>query len=218
MKQQLITLAEKFESLSRRERVLVTLTLVAAICFAAFQPIDSMLKQQRLIQQQLAGLMSENEAVQMMISNYQNRLQLDPNEDYRNQLQSLKAQHQQLDEQLGDQVVDMVPPEYMPALLQQILTKTKGVKLTGLSSIEPEPMLNADDPDSINLYRHGLKLSMTGSYFSFLTFVSEVDKLPNRLYWKRLNYKVDTYPNAKIELELYTLSLNKEFLSVAKQQ
>ena len=68
----------------------------------------------------------------------------------------------------------------------------------------------------MNLYSHGIKLEFTGDYFSVLRFVEAVENMPNKLYWRSMDYKVDAYPKAAITLELYTLSINKDFISVAK--
>ena len=92
----------------------------------------------------------------------------------------------------------------------------KGIKLKAFTSIAPTPLLEVGEEKKMNLYSHGIKLEFTGDYFSVLRFVEAVENMPNKLYWRSMDYKVDAYPKAAITLELYTLSINKDFISVAK--
>ena len=78
-------------------------------------------------------------------------------------------------------------------------------------------VLQVGDGSKVNLYSHGIKLTLQGDYFSILAFIKAVESMPDKLYWKRLDYRVESHPDALVELELYTLSVNKDFISVAKQ-
>ena len=77
-------------------------------------------------------------------------------------------------------------------------------------------MLAVGDEKKLNLYSHGIRMSLEGDYFSVMRFVEAVEAMPDKLYWKRLDYKVAEYPKGMIDIEVYTLSLNKDFISVAK--
>ena len=41
--------------------------------------------------------------------------------------------------------------------------------------------------------------------------------MPDKLYWESMNYKVIDYPEADVLLEFYTLSVNKDFISVSNK-
>ena len=72
----------------------------------------------------------------------------------------------------------------------------------------------ADVENDINLYRHGLMLSVQGSYFDIQNYLAKIEGLKWQFYWKRFNYVVADYPNALVEVELYTLSTSKAFIGV----
>ncbi len=122
-----------------------------------------------------------------------------------------------LDQQLDSQMVDMVPASYMPSLLTALLERVQGIQLTGFKSVAPTPLLvvGKADEQQMNLYSHGIVLELEGDYFAVLKFVQAVEKMPDKLYWKRLDYRVSEYPKASVQLELYTLSINEDFISVA---
>ncbi|MGL4749827.1 MAG: MSHA biogenesis protein MshJ [Shewanella sp.] len=216
MKAQFNQLAQKFDALSQRERGLIALVVLVLLGMLAYMPIESLWKQQHSTTQQLEALEQENSVSLQQIDLYQQRLAMDPNQDYRQRLNLLQQQNQQIDAQLNEQMVDMVPADYMPELLGNLLGQVQGIKLLKFTSIAPVPLLAVGDEKKLNLYSHGIRMSLEGDYFSVLRFVEAVEAMPDKLYWKRLDYKVGDYPKGKIDIELYTLSINKDFISVAQ--
>ncbi|WP_061782872.1 hypothetical protein [Shewanella putrefaciens] len=207
---------QQFEVLSRRERVLIGIALLALVSIIGFMPLELLWKKQMSISQQLKVLEQENQISVQQIELYQQRLTMDPNQDYQQRLVLLQQQNQEIDMQLNEQMVDMVPADYMPELLGNLLGQVQGIKLIKFTSIAPVPLLAVGDEKKLNLYSHGIRMSLEGDYFSVMRFVEAVEAMPDKLYWKRLDYKVAEYPKGMIDIEVYTLSLNKDFISVAK--
>lgn len=106
---------------------------------------------------------------------YQQRLAIDPNQDYQQRLNLLLQQNQAIDAQLNEQMVDMVPADYMPELLGQLLGQIQGIKLLKFTSIAPVPLLAVGEEKKLNLYSHGIRMSLEGDYFSVLRFVEAVE-------------------------------------------
>ncbi|CAD6366782.1 hypothetical protein [Shewanella putrefaciens] len=216
MKMMFNHVGQQFEVLSRRERVLIGIALLALVSIIGFMPLESLWKKQTSISQQLKALEQENQISVQQIELYQQRLTMDPNQDYQQRLVLLQQQNQDIDAQLNEQMVDMVPADYMPELLGNLLGQVQGIKLIKFTSIAPVPLLAVGDEKKLNLYSHGIRMSLEGDYFSVMRFVEAVEAMPDKLYWKRLDYKVAEYPKGMIDIEVYTLSLNKDFISVAK--
>jgi MSHA biogenesis protein MshJ len=57
------------------------------------------------------------------------------------------------------------------------------------------------------LYRHGVELSVEGSYADLLSYLQALEALPQQLLWGNLELKVEQYPRVVLTLRLYTLSL-----------
>lgn len=209
-------LGQKFDVLSQRERGLIAVAVFVLLGMLSFMPLESLWKNHSRIAQQLKTLEQENSISVQQLELYQQRLAMDPNQDYQQRLSLLLLQNQDIDAQLNEQMVDMVPADYMPELLSQLLGQVQGVKLLKFTSIAPVPLLAVGEEKKLNLYSHGIRMSLEGDYFSVLHFVEAVEAMPDKLYWKRLDYKVADYPKGSIDIELYTLSINKDFISVAK--
>jgi MSHA biogenesis protein MshJ len=210
------SLGQKFDVLSQRERVLIAVAVFVLLGMLGFMPLESLWKNHSSISQQLKTLEQENSISVQQLELYQQRLAMDPNQDYQQRLNLLLQQNQDIDAQLNEQMVDMVPADYMPELLSNLLGQIQGIKLLKFTSIAPVPLLAVGEEKKLNLYSHGIRMSLEGDYFSVLRFVEAVEAMPDKLYWKRLDYKVADYPKGSIDIELYTLSINKDFISVAK--
>lgn len=217
MKQALNQWAEKFDALSQRERVMVAAAVIIVVGMTLYMPLESLLLKRDALQRESKALVAENNISEQQIALYQQKLAQDPDEEYRARLTILTQQMADIDSQLTEQMVDMVPAERMPAMLSELLVRIKGVKLQSFDSIAPTPLLAVGEENKLNLYSHGIKLVLEGDYFSTVKFIEAVEAMPNKLYWKQLDYSVDQYPKANIVLELYTLSINEDFISVADQ-
>ncbi|QBF83321.1 MSHA biogenesis protein MshJ [Shewanella maritima] len=217
MNQQWQQLETKFNDLSQRERGLIALVVIIIVAMVAFTLLEGQFKDLQRLKGQLTSLENENRISEQQIALYEQRLKLDPNDDYRQRLVLLEEQMAQVDAELKSQMIDMVPADYMPTVLSNLLANMKGVTLESFASIPPVPLIQVGEQEKMNLYSHGIRLSLTGDYFSIMKFVQAVEDMPDKLFWERLDYQVDSYPKGTIELEMYTLSINKDFIGVAKQ-
>lgn len=210
-------LAQQFNPLSSRERMMIAAVCWLLVAVVIYLPFDSLWSQYGLAQQQLASSQKQIASSDMQITALQQRLKEDPNKELRLQQQQLVAQIKQVDQQLNQQTVDLIPADKMPSLLAELLRQSKGVKLASFQSLPPAPLLVVGDKQAgeMDLFNHGIVLTFSGDYFSVMKFVQAVENMPEKLYWKSLDYQVDKYPNATVALSLYTLSINKDFISVA---
>jgi MSHA biogenesis protein MshJ len=62
------------------------------------------------------------------------------------------------------------------------------------------------------LYRHGLRITMTGAFFDIQAYLDSIEQLPKKFYWEVFDYQMQEYPTAEVVMEIYTLSINKEFI------
>ena len=211
MKQQWQQLSARVVAMSLRERWLILLAGAALLLMPAYslllEPTWLAYQSQIARSQELATTIAQ---LQLENQSRQQALLLDPNQPVREQQQQLTQQLVQLDAQLKDQTLDLIPAERMPGLLEQMLASSGRLRLISLTSLPPKPLL--DDPEQNLLFQHGIQLRLQGSYFDIFQYLRALEGLPEHFYWRRLNYQVEQYPQASIELELYTLSSSKEFI------
>ncbi|WP_095497887.1 hypothetical protein [Paraferrimonas haliotis] len=221
---------QKFDGLSQRERGLIGLSVAVLIFAIGLSAIDTQTTKLFDEQKRIDSALNETALLEQQSQAFELRLNQNPNTPFENKLKSIEAKSQALEEQLQSEMIDMVEPQYMPELLASVLSKAKGVKLTALQTLPPTSILDAtsltasaesdeaSEPApgaALDLYSHGIKLTLVGDYFSLLKFLSEVEALPENLYWYGLNYRVLSHPKAEMEIEVYSVSLDKEFIRVA---
>ncbi|MGI2260233.1 MSHA biogenesis protein MshJ [Shewanella sp. GXUN23E] len=213
MKHRWHQLRDKFDGLTARERGLIGAATLAILAMIFLMPLESMLAEHTKLSREIDSVSRENQVSDQQIAMYQSRLAEDPNAPFRQRLDNL--QQQLTDVELRLESHNVVPSNVMPALLNTMMASAKGVTVTGFESMPPKPLLSGDAESKINLYSHGAKLNIQGKYFDVLRFLQTVEKLPQKVYWKQLDYQVKEYPLAQVSLEFYTLSVNEEYISVA---
>lgn len=217
MRQKLQELAVRFDVLSQRERVMVAAAAFVVVAFLCYMPFESLLLKHHKLTQQNKALVAENKISLQQIELYKQRLAQNPNDEYNARFSVLEQQSKELDKQLSFQMVDMVPADHMPALLSKLLEQVRGIKLQEFRSIAPVALLEIGEEKKMNLYSHGIRMTFQGDYFAILKFIKAIEAMPNKLYWKSMVYQVNEYPMANVVLELYTVSINKDFISVSSQ-
>lgn len=76
------------------------------------------------------------------------------------------------------------------------------------------PVTKEIKPQGSGVYKHGVVLRLRGDYFRVVALMKSLENLSWKFYWDSLDYKVVAYPNAEIELRVFTLSSEEGLLGV----
>lgn len=226
MRQRLAKIVDSVDRLSLRERLFV----LAAGLFVVGGLWEGVLAAPLAAREQIA-----NSKVAML----QERLQqLDDtltttaaaiSEGVPDQLERLRALRERVasgEEELRVFTAELVDPVQMRAVLEELLRRQDGLELVSAVNLpavalvdEPseQDSLAIDDAqhsDAPRLYRHSLVLTLKGSYLDCLHYLEAVERLPWHLYWTRLDFSADQYPDNDVVIELTTLSLDEEWIGV----
>lgn len=208
----------KFIKLTQRERVLALVAALGIVLLGGYvffvEPKLIMWDKQKLEVQRQIG---ETVRLDAQIAVLQQSLLEDPDAPIKARLSSIQKQILNADQALASQTEDLVPANQMPKLLENVFAQFDQLKLMEMRSIAPTAMLVMDDKNEltdVNLYQHGVQLSLQGSYFDIQKYLQRVEALPYQFYWKKFSYQVDDYPKALVQIEIYTLSTNRAFIGV----
>lgn len=64
------------------------------------------------------------------------------------------------------------------------------------------------------LFRHGVEITLQGSYLDMLNYMQALEAAPTQLFWGRANLDAANYPAATLTLTLYTLSLEQKWIAL----
>lgn len=225
MKQQLIALRARIDATSVRERVMVFCAAAATIVFLLFSLMLNplLIKQAQLreqIAQQRGNIAVIDTEITATVLGYAN----DPDKDNRAHLAALKTEAAALGDGLRAMEHGLIAPERMAPLLEHMLKSNGRLRLVGLKTL-PISVMNerteetdpkaAVPPKAVPvLYRHGVELSVRGNYLDLVNYMDALEAMPARLFWGTAQLEVEEYPNARLTLTLYTLSLDQNWMKL----
>jgi MSHA biogenesis protein MshJ len=64
------------------------------------------------------------------------------------------------------------------------------------------------------LYRHGVEIVLQGSYLDMISYMAALEALPVQLFWGKASLDAQQYPNSRLTLTLYTLSLDQKWMKL----
>lgn len=217
----------RIDDMSLRERAMifaaagfVVISLINAVL------LDPLLAKQKVLSTQVVQQQEKMKELQALIEALIQAKRDDENSPLRARSAELRQQLQELDDYLQNRRSRLVEPEKMADLLKQVLGKNDGLQLIELKTlpvgllIEKPAAADGDDKaavadaDQKQIFKHGVQISVRGNYADLLAYVSALEKMPAQMFWGAASMDVEKYPHSVLTLTLYTLSLDKKWLTV----
>ena len=222
---------EKMDGASLRERALVFVAS-AAVLIALLNTllIEPQLAKQQRLSREVAQRQGEMRTMQEKLQAVALARQADPDREIRRQLDALKLKVSALEARLLEEQRKFAPPEQVGVLLGEMLSRNRKLQLIDMRTLPvasfagntaeadkappPKAAAPAAPAGGGQIYRHGVEITVSGSYLDLLAYLKDLEKLPNQLYWGKLDLNAAAYPQVTLKLSVYTLSLNLAWLVV----
>ncbi len=202
-----------YRKLSDREKGLVMLCGFVAIILGLLTLIvEPSYQANKALSQQIQDQSLALQALQSKMSVMEAKLKRDPDAEINQEYQALIKQSQALSEQSADLVKNFITPEAMAHLLEDVLADSHSLHLISLESLPAKPLLSDGDVQASRYYLHPMRLEMTGDYFAIQNYLRTLEAMNAKYYWQNFEYQVDSYPKARVVLQVYTLGTSKEFI------
>lgn len=230
MKQQWQEYSDKFLQLTSREQFLLLLTGLVLIFFGiSYAFIDDKVTKIASFDKQSRTMTSSNRGLTFSIQEYQTALKQDPDKDTVKKIAQLEAKLAKIDGQLVDLTTELISPIEMRKALLKLLKLEPGVSLLSFELIGAKPLLDlitkqqnsnstvvapTKEQLGLNLYKHGIKIKLTGKYFQLRNYLQQLEQLSWKFFWQDFQFEVKEYPRSEVEIIIYSLGLNKEFIGV----
>jgi MSHA biogenesis protein MshJ len=233
-------LSSKFDALNNRERIMVfgasALVVYTAVNMLFISPLAS--SKQRLLSE-----ISTDQSVILDLQqqvNLLNSKQLnDPNANNKQRISTLEGELTAIDTAKKQLEITLISPEKMPELLKDLLAKNGKLKLIALNTLPTQyllaqatttnlptnqvapnqaefnqPTLNQEEQQENPVFKHVVEITIEGRYLDLLDYVSTIEKMDWHVLWSNAQLSTKTYPNNQLKLTVYTLSLDKAWLSI----
>ena len=198
---------DRIDALELRERVLLLAATVAILFLsvdsAGFQPT---LKAQQVTEERISGLEMKLGALHQQALLLSYKTDEDALAARHSSRDTLAAELAALDARIVDQLGALVEPAQAAELLEQVLTRHRGLKITSLrASAEPLEAVTGNADQAGKLGRYQLDLVLEGGYLDLMRYLEALESMPWKFFWQMVDFRVNDYPRAVSRLQLYTL-------------
>jgi len=210
----------RFDTLKPRERTMVFAAGAVLIGWLVFMiAVDNEWTRHKRLSAGISRQQTMLAQLQTQTTELMRSAAQDPNTAGRARIEELKAQLGQFDAELRSVQQGLVSPTRMTRVLEDVLTRNSKVHLVKLKTMpvtalidreaKGEPVKAATPGGADRLvYKHGIELTLEGSYLDLLDYLTRLEKLPWQMFWARTGIDASHYPRVQMTVVLYTLSLD----------
>lgn len=232
--------SKRFAARPLRERQMVggaAVLCVGLIMFSSF--VDPAESKTRILKQGINLQRNELQQLTEQLKALQDP-QRDPNTALGTELNVTQERVKDVERQLRAYEHLLVPPGKVTQLLQGLLSKHRGLELVSLKTLPVRPLVGpkvavqeavpasgsttavektmesaAAAPGVVGgMYRHGIEITLAGSYADLVAYAEELQRISPRPLWSGMQLTVVKYPRNELTIQLYTLSLELPWLAV----
>jgi MSHA biogenesis protein MshJ len=132
----------------------------------------------------------------------------------RDRAAALRAEVAALDGRIAEEQRRFTTPQRMRDVLEEMLQREKRLRLVDLKTLPVTDLAATQGQAGRRVFRHGVELTLAGSYLDLHAYLSALEGLSTQLYWGRAEMSVAEYPIATLKLTVYTLSFDQAWLVV----
>jgi MSHA biogenesis protein MshJ len=209
--------AEKYNSLTLRERALIGFTVLAAIGFTWWQLYASpTLDQTSSLARENSRLSIEVDMTRAAINDIRTRIAAGVNREKDLKLAQLRRDLEAVQERLRLKTIELIDPEQMLQLMTELVYRKSNLKLLSLKRREVKPAITLTDKqqEDAGIYRHVLEVKFSGKFTDILKYIQTLEGLDWKLIWDQIEIVRQEYPQITVEVVISTLSTKKEWVGV----
>ncbi|MBL7000191.1 MAG: hypothetical protein ISR73_10055 [Gammaproteobacteria bacterium] len=210
-------LAEKLDALSLRERMLVFSTILVLVGFLWWSQFAQPLQVSKAeLESQNLKLSTEIQTLELTAQAIQQRINGGVQKEKQHRLTLLQQDLQSVSNLLERKTLELIDPEKMFELMQQLIFKESKLKVISLKRKSVAPVFSQQETQQgqPEIYRHVLQMSFEGKYIDVLKYISRLEGLSWKLIWDRIALKTAEYPVIRVDIEISTLSGHKHWVGL----
>lgn len=220
----------KYQALNTRERWVVFFAGIVVIYgILNVLLLAPALEKRQHLQAEVAQSQSEITEIQQQVSVLAQTPVEDVDTQNKSRIVKLSAKVDAQKAQLSMLNQTLVSPERMPDLLKSLIRNDEDIHLVSMKTLPAENFLNQSKQESEQvanaskqdmdmhlpvIYRHGLELTLSGKYMALMQYTEDLEKLSQQVLWDKAVLKTKEYPVNELTITVYTLSLDKTWLSI----
>jgi len=219
MSKQLRQYAQRFDAWTMRERVLISGSILVVIVFLWWSYYTApMMAEVENRQSENQRISTEIDNARVAVASIRQRIAAGVHQEKETRLERLIEDLSAVEEQLRVTTIELVDPEKMFQLMNQLVYRDSKLTLLSLRRREVKSAIPATDPeqaeDEAGIYRHVLEMQFAGKYLDILGYMQSMEALDWKLLWDEIEISTDEYPNVVVKVVMSTLSTRKEWVGI----
>ncbi len=211
--------AEIFDAQTLRERALIALSALSVVAFLWWVYFaEPALQAAETLQQENRRVSAEVANTRKLIGDIRQRIKTGVHLEKEGQLARLIQDLAELDDRLRVTTIELVDPENMFRLMNQLIYRESKLELQSLKRREVKPAIPSEDPadegEEPSIYRHVLEIEFAGRYLDILNYMQTLEALDWKLLWDEIEISSGEYPQMTVKLVISTLSTRKEWVGI----
>ncbi|HZP93785.1 MAG TPA: hypothetical protein VFB20_13000 [Burkholderiales bacterium] len=207
--------AARIDAATLRERVMMfaaAALVLITVMHSLF--IEPELREQRRLSAQQVERQEQSTKLQAELQKLALARREDPNIEARKRIDALQAELGQLNAAIAEEQKKFTSPDQMRAVLEEVLGQNRRLRLMDLKTLPAAPLAESKAGADKLIYRHGLELTLNGTYLDLLSYLTALEKISAQMYWGSMELSVAEYPTVTLKLVVYTVSLNRAWMVV----
>lgn len=229
MKTNWSVLALRFNSASGRERILMTLAMLAGLAFIGwFLAVEPAQIRSKRAEQSINNLLVQQHELEGQIRDL-SLPKHDPDLLVRQELIAIQKQLTELERQIKEVGEVLIPPDRMVNLLEALVVQSDGVRLLSLRKLDNNQGQQSHTKDDVkrdvssgnnntalpeNVFKHAIEIRLEGNYQQLTAYLERLEKSRIKVLWSGMDLSAENYPHLVLKLSVFTLSLDKTWLIV----
>ncbi len=207
-----------FNTQSIRERGLIAISLIVVISFVWWSNYATPKMQKvEALQTKIQRITGDVENIRTIVRDTHQVIAAGVYQEKENQLIKLGKDLAALEDQLRVTTIELIDPEKMFQLMNQLIYRDSRLKLLSLKRREVRPAIppvNEEDTAEPGIYRHVLEIEFAGKYLDILKYMQKLEALDWKLLWDEIEIVSDEYPVVTVKVVISTLSTRKEWVGI----
>lgn len=207
--------ADRIDAMTLRERALVFLAAASVLVGGTYNALMAPLLLERGNKlNQMQAQQNEMKLWNVQLESLARTRSAAVRDDARQgRLVELQQQVAEIDRRIAERSEQLVPPERMRSLLAEIVQRNAGLRLGALSTLPATLIDGARGQGDGQMYRHGMAITVSGTYSDIVSYLVELERLPLKVFWGDLELSSE-YPVTTLNISVYTYSPEKTWLSL----
>lgn len=231
LRQSFMRFLERIDALSLRERAFLFVGVLAVIYLIVANVVfPTLFSDLTRLEKELSAKRDQTRALQTQSEKIASERGRDPNEISRKRLAELRQELREREGALAGVVRGVVSPRDMARMVEQMLQRNRALTVVSVENLPPTPLLadGGETPPTAGaapapaaapasaggMYKHGLRIQLSGQYPDILRYLGALEALPWKVFWGEVQLQTEKYPVSRVTLVIYTLSLDEAWIGV----